>query len=439
MLHRSLKAFLFILLVCFAFASTSFAGVDNADVVIFEPANDGGRYITQRQSSTLQQWRFNVGAYFDYAFEPLEFADQTGTRRAGIVDDLLMANLGAALGLTDWWQLGVNVPVAIWETFYDPNALAAAVSKQNLFGKPGDPRIDMKFRLLDIDRYRVGLALVPFFYFPLGTESKFLGNDMWSGGGTFVVDFDIKNRVFITLNAGYRNYKRIRYDAGNANAILDDTINLGTGLNVRINDEWAVIGEIYSESVWDKVFKNQLQNPVEGVAAVRYSPQSTAKGLSITAGGGRGITTGIGSPQFRAFLGVNYRKPAVVELPEPVSVEAVVEEKIVITQRIHFEFDKSVIREISYPILDDVATLLHLNPQIQQIRVEGHTDFIGGDDYNLKLSQKRADSVRTYLIGKGIAAERLVAIGYGETKPIADNNTTRGRARNRRVEFTVIE
>jgi outer membrane protein OmpA-like peptidoglycan-associated protein len=124
--------------------------------------------------------------------------------------------------------------------------------------------------------------------------------------------------------------------------------------------------------------------------------------------------------------------------PPPVEVEAAVEEKIVITQKIHFEFDRAVIRSISYPIIDDVAYLLQRNPQIQLVRVEGHTDWIGSDAYNQNLSERRANAVREYLIRKGIAPSRLVAVGYGETRPIADNNTVKGRARNRRTEFTVV-
>jgi outer membrane protein OmpA-like peptidoglycan-associated protein len=108
-------------------------------------------------------------------------------------------------------------------------------------------------------------------------------------------------------------------------------------------------------------------------------------------------------------------------------------------QKIHFEFDRSTIRPISYPILDDVADLLMRNPQIHHVRIEGHTDWIGSDAYNMGLSQRRADSVRTYLINKGIDPSRLIAVGYGETRPIADNNTVLGRAKNRRVEFTVLD
>jgi len=71
------------------------------------------------------------------------------------------------------------------------------------------------------------------------------------------------------------------------------------------------------------------------------------------------------------------------------------------------------------------------------VTIEGHTDNVGKDAYNKKLSQRRADAVKAYLVKKGIDANRLTAIGYGEEKPIADNATKAGKAENRRVEAAV--
>ena len=80
-----------------------------------------------------------------------------------------------------------------------------------------------------------------------------------------------------------------------------------------------------------------------------------------------------------------------------------------------------------------------LHPQIVKIRVEGHTDDRGSDEYNLKLSDDRAASVMKYLTDHGIAERRLESVGYGETRPIKDNESAEGRKANRRVEFTIIE
>lgn len=112
----------------------------------------------------------------------------------------------------------------------------------------------------------------------------------------------------------------------------------------------------------------------------------------------------------------------------------VTSEGIVIHQQIFFETNRAVIRSISFPILDTVAQVLRDFPDIT-IEIQGHTDSRGSDAHNMRLSQARAEAVRTYLIAQGIAPERLTARGYGETVPIESNATAEGRAVNRRVEF----
>lgn len=103
---------------------------------------------------------------------------------------------------------------------------------------------------------------------------------------------------------------------------------------------------------------------------------------------------------------------------------------------IQFENGKSTIKSNSYKILNDIAKIFIDNPTYY-IEVQGHTDNVGKYDFNVELSERRAQAVRTYLIKKGVPAQRLTAHGYGPDKPIADNKTTAGRAKNRRVEFFI--
>jgi len=104
---------------------------------------------------------------------------------------------------------------------------------------------------------------------------------------------------------------------------------------------------------------------------------------------------------------------------------------------IFFEFDKSNLLEASVHELDRLVKIMKDNPAMT-IRIEGHTDHMGSDEYNQKLSEDRARAVYTYLQGKGFG-ERASSIGYGESKPIASNDTDEGRAQNRRVEFVILE
>lgn len=105
---------------------------------------------------------------------------------------------------------------------------------------------------------------------------------------------------------------------------------------------------------------------------------------------------------------------------------------------IFFDFDKTTLKSESYEELDKVVEFLNNNPSVE-IEIAGHTDDKGSDDYNLNLSQGRAQSVVDYLINQGIDEKRLIAKGYGETVPVATNETEEGRAINRRVEFTVLK
>ena len=79
------------------------------------------------------------------------------------------------------------------------------------------------------------------------------------------------------------------------------------------------------------------------------------------------------------------------------------------------------------------------NPDILKVQVEGHTDSVGTDAYNDGLSQRRSQAVVEYLVSKGIARDRLAAVGLGESKPIASNDTAKGRAMNRRTEFVIVD
>jgi outer membrane protein OmpA-like peptidoglycan-associated protein len=105
---------------------------------------------------------------------------------------------------------------------------------------------------------------------------------------------------------------------------------------------------------------------------------------------------------------------------------------------VHFDAGKATIQKRSNALLDDVAQVVRWHPQIEKLILQGHTDDSGGKDANQKLSRDRASAVRKYLIGKGIAPDRIVAQGFGSTKPIASNKTEAGREKNRRVIFVVL-
>ncbi len=105
---------------------------------------------------------------------------------------------------------------------------------------------------------------------------------------------------------------------------------------------------------------------------------------------------------------------------------------------VHFDTNKATLKPSSYKSLNELAEFMLLKKTLK-IELAGHTDSDGDPEINLKLSQRRAETVRSYLIKKGVPANRLTAKGYGETQPIADNTTSTGKQLNRRTEVRIIE
>ena len=119
-------------------------------------------------------------------------------------------------------------------------------------------------------------------------------------------------------------------------------------------------------------------------------------------------------------------------------LESIEEGGSIVLQNIFFELNSTALKPESYAELDKVVSFVKQN-QIQLIEIAGHTDSDGSDSYNLKLSKGRAQSVVDYLVSKGLGAEQLQAVGYGESKPLDTNKSDEGKERNRRVEFTLLK
>lgn len=126
--------------------------------------------------------------------------------------------------------------------------------------------------------------------------------------------------------------------------------------------------------------------------------------------------------------------PAPAPMPEPEPQPEPVFEPVVLSSEVNFAFDSAELKPQAEITLNEVAHRLHENTEIR-VRIEGHTDSVGSAEYNQGLSQRRAESVRTYLISQGVAGDRMTAVGYGEERPVATNETPEGRALNRRVEI----
>jgi outer membrane protein OmpA-like peptidoglycan-associated protein len=113
--------------------------------------------------------------------------------------------------------------------------------------------------------------------------------------------------------------------------------------------------------------------------------------------------------------------------------------KLVIFGKVQFALGSDTILPKSEQLVDEMGRALRDHPEIKRVEIQGHTDSSGDDFFNLKLGQERAESVKRALHKRGVAPSRLTAKGYGEQRPIAPNDTPAGRAKNRRVEFVIVD
>jgi len=129
--------------------------------------------------------------------------------------------------------------------------------------------------------------------------------------------------------------------------------------------------------------------------------------------------------------------PPVKPGAKPAAKPKPVAEKVTLAADVLFDFDKSVLKQEGKNKLDDLATKVNAI-NLEVVIAIGHTDSIGSDAYNQKLSVRRAESVKAYLVSKGVAPNRIYTEGKGEKQPVASNKTADGRQKNRRVEIEVI-
>ncbi len=120
--------------------------------------------------------------------------------------------------------------------------------------------------------------------------------------------------------------------------------------------------------------------------------------------------------------------------PPPPPAPAPAAKKKIVLRGVNFDFDKATLQPAGKPILEEAARILKENPSVN-VQVQGFTDSVGSVEYNLRLSDRRAATVKNFLVAEGVAASRLTTKGFGKSNPVASNDTADGRAQNRRVEL----
>ncbi len=419
------------------------------DVQQFSPAVDPQGYFSVYSSQTAPQGRFHFGLWYDYAGDPYDVTVTTPggllqppTRTRYQVEGVHTFDLVGSYSLRDWLELGFDVPVSDLEGSSIPGTKDSTGID--------DIRVLAKIQALQNRVRGFGLALVPFVDLPTGEDRRLTATGKVGGGGLVVGDF-VRERFRASLNGGYRLNQEADHPFGYFNDGTDEIL-FGVGAGVlAVHDQPMLFGYVDNVEVLAEVFggtpayepfKEMDETPVEGLGALRlYGPS----GLYLTAGIGKSITRSLNGAAVRVVTSLAYSPPpppppppAPPPPPPPPQPQVVeTDEQIITLAPVYFDFDKDTIKEVSYPILDQVAEVMRQR-STAVVRVEGHTDSFGSDEYNEKLSDRRSHAVVRYLISKGIEASRLEAKGFGELRPIETNDTAAGRAKNRRTEFHII-
>lgn len=467
---------------------------------LFRHAVDTKGHFTVDSTPVLPHLALSLGMILDFGFNqwvaveadeglfPGAYSDTTVDR---YITALLMFNLG----LFDRFVLGLQLPLIIpgGSMYFDNEDNQRGWSSKGTFG---DLAIHGKAHITRATAHPVGLGLVLQYQAPTGKPELLTGEP---GGGALsgkvIIDVEPVRWYRAALNVGARYV----FDFERENHLNWD----GQDLKLFDYGPMLTFGLGQSFSLWPgtmdfvvEVYGNQLAS---GFGDRGYTSLEAAGGFKVyveqnsylMAGYAHGIPLGgtdsgygFQAMEHRMFLGFAFepslldtdgdgipdirdecplvpgtRKykgcpPPPVEIDLPVEEDEdegrvdIVEEKseaelidgvIRTLKKIYFEYDSDEIKEESFPILDQVAKIILDNPQINLVEIEGHADERGPERYNLRLTARRAASVRRYLVSKGIEGRRLRSMGYGEYCPVSHGSTEADYEQNRRVDFKVLK
>ena len=535
----------------------------------WRPAPNPGDFLTSYGTMIDDDnWRVTGGFYLHYAHIPFEMKYSSKNTNMSVLANQTYLDLYASLSLFKWVEIALSMPVALYEsTDFSSESDYPNLSKLDGAAGAGDLRIVVKGKILDLRKYPVGLALIADLSTPTGTKDRFMSDEAVTFALLAALEFNPYSKIRMRLNLGYR-YRPHRWHYGKFETGQTFLIS-GAAAVPFFHKDIDLLLDMHGEFNLEQDDKSldAKERPFEADLAFRFrflDGNAWYRGLALTAGIGTGVM-GVGSPDVRVFLGLNFHwvnggvlnydldsggyitavdpcpdpeltppsqipdrcrkktvdsdgdtipdaddkcpftgrvgqidefgcppdrdgdtipdyqdncpdEPGLLEYkgcqpsdsdgdtivdnidecpskPEtfngyededgcpdsdPDAKVSLEDGKINIKEQVFFETGKAKIKKESFDLLNQVAKLLNDNPHIGNITVEGHTDSRGKYKSNIKLSQDRADSVMKYLIGQGVDPNRLTAKGYGPDRPIDDNETEEGRAKNRRVEFVVL-
>lgn len=449
------------------------ANVVGPDMQNFNATPDGLDFVTVQSSESLKKGFWNFGLFVNQATGTLpRFPSDGSNRPKGQYDDSLVGlDLNVAVGVTKRLTLGVSVPQVVQQTVRDSDGV-----RRGEFLKPGSTEIRPLVKYQFFGGATGGAAIV----FSAGINM--VEDNPYTGlGAPPIVNFELAfDRAMGpwagAVNVGYR------HRTPGAALALAPVEPLGSQWiasfaasrlipGLRLRGVAEVFGSVPTGKNSNR--SDRMLHSIESMLGLKYVASDS---VALHVGAGRELTHGVASPDFRAYAGINvsvgprhhrHIKPVVKRRPrretpeldqtiddfaaeesdDPIVNDPLPDfeasppkgEETFVINNVFFAFDRyDLVVPGGRDILKRLAVYLYKTPEFKMLTIEGHTDFLGSDDYNRDLSLRRASQIRRYLVEvMGVDVSRIQVIGYGENRPIADNGNFQGRQMNRRVEFKI--
>ena len=420
----------------------------------FEPAERGSQHFVV-DSLDLRAGSGAAGATFDYAYKPLVVYDATGAERYALVRHQAIMHVGGAVVLAGRLRLAVDAPLALYQD--GERAIVDGVTLSPSTAPAfGDVRLAVDVRILGDHGEPFSLALGVRGWLPTGLRSQFTSD----GSARVAPQVLAAGAVAVLVWAARLAVVYRPRDDAYAGRPLGSELLAAAGIGLRTRNGRLVVGpELALASAFSggaKLF-GALETPVEWLFGAHYD---VTPSLRAGAGLGGGLGHGYGAPVLRGLASLEWvtSAPSVAKPPSGEDLEpktpwegsvggvandrplaVVTENEIRIEEQLRFATDSAELLGGSEAVLAAVKRVLDERPEITKLRIEGHTDSAGGAAYNDELSARRAASVEAWLVGHGVAKERLESAGLGSKEPLDTNETEAGRAKNRRVVFRIVQ
>lgn len=409
-----------------------YANVCGTDYQSFNPTTNGIDFVTVQSSETLQPCIINMGVFLNYSANNLTYSQTLNSnfpkgqvRRARTFG----SDLSLGMGLTDRWDIGVNFP-AILNDHVDGGNYS--------FNQNGFTEFKVNSKYHFGRWYNFGWAGV------ISLNQNLIKNNPFTGefpGPTMnyelVADTQLSDKVALGFNFGYRDRRPDDPISGVPFVPFKDQWIYSGALSYFLPDlDSKMIFEIYGSRAAQHVDSetDRNLNNLEFLVGAKHDYNQS---LALHFGGATKLFTSDGGADWRIYAGLNWALGPVCEknIFESFKREAEGPEVYTVDIQLLFEPNSDQIRPDR--LLEFDKTYRQIAGQgFKRLVIEGHTDSVGAEDYNLDLSQRRANFVRHHLIQRhGVEGKKVEALGLGETRPIADNKNYQGRQRNRRVEF----